>query len=280
MSGQRLQGDGVPGGSPAVNEIDRRPNVRRLVDLSRQAVSYGVELRTSRGTSGLWERLYCFNRHLDRSCGNLPTLSDEPGEAFVAPLLEQMGPDWDWTQRTDPQWIFFSQPRRCKAAHSARRRYGRYKLYISPAAGAFRHAVVATLSASGDCSALKFARTHGGTLRPDKIVIYTDSLAHTRRVAARVLSTVGEIRAQGVPFTAELGGDGLISWAMDPASTELRRYLSWRVWISHMLVRCIDAAPAEADPDVQVDAVLSTLATRYGVVSGAWTLEAVRRKGF
>jgi len=280
MLGQPLQRGGVSGGSPALNEIDRRSHVGRLVDLSRRAVSYGVELRRSRGTSGLWERLYCFNRHPDGRCADLSILSDEPGEAFVAPLLEQIEPDWNWTQRTDPQWIFFSQRRRCEAAHSARRRSGRYKLYISPAVGGFRHAVFATLGASGECATLKFARTYGGTLRPDKIVIYTDSLAHTRRVAASVLSAVGKVRAQGVPFTAEIGGAGLISWAMDPASTELRPFSSWRVWISHMLVRCIDAAPAKDDPDAQVDAVLSALATRYGVVSGGWTLEAARRKGF
>jgi hypothetical protein len=258
----------------------RRPHVRRLIDLSRQAVSYAVELRNSRGTSGVWERLYHFNRLPEPVHADLSTPSDEPGEAFVAPLLEQFGPDWVWTQRTDPQWIFFSQPRRREAAQSARRRNGRYKVYLSPTLGAFRRAVATTLGTSSDCAALKFARTRLGTLRPDKIVIYTDSLAHTRRVGASVLSALGEIRAQGVPFTAELAGGGLLSWAMDPASTELRRFSSWRVWISHMLVRCIETAPPEADPDVQVDAVLDALATRYGVVSGAWTLDAVQRKRF
>jgi hypothetical protein len=194
--------------------------------------------------------------------------------------LDRAGPGWAWTQRSDPRWIFFSQRRLGDSEHSARRKKEHYKVYVSPAAGAFKHAVEATLDASVGCATLKFARKHSGTLRPDKIVIYTDSLAHTRRVAAAVLSAVGEIRVHGVPFTAELGGEGLLSWAMDPASTELRRFSSWRVWISQMLVSCMDAAPIEADPNAQVDAVLSTLATRYGVVSGAWTLDASRRKTF
>jgi|SRR5450631_4345604 len=263
-----------------VNEGDRRSDIGRLENLSRQAVYYGVELRMNCGRSDLWRRLYNFNRYPDRAHSDMSTPSDEPGGAFVAPLLDKVGPGWAWTHRTDPQWIFFSQPRRYDAAHSVRCRNGRYKVYVSPTLGAFRHTVEAILGALGDCTALKFARKHGGTLRPDKIVIYTDSMAHTRRVAVAVLSAIGEIRAHGVPFTAELGGDGLLSWAMDPASMELRRFSSWRVWISHMIVSCIDAAPVEADPDVQVDAVLSELATRYGVVSGAWTLEAVRRKRF
>jgi hypothetical protein len=263
-----------------VNENGGRPHFRRLVELSRQAISYAVELRASRGTSNLWERLYCFNRVPDQTHADSLTPSDEPGEAFVAPLLEQLGSDWAWTQRTDPQWIFFSRPRLCQAAHSARRRNGKYKVYVSPAVGTFRRAVGASLGASKDCATLKFARTHDGTLRPDKIVIYTNSFAHTRKVATSVLFEVGDIGAHGVPFTAELGGDGLLSWAMDPTSIELRRFSSWRVWISQMLVRCIVATPAETDPDVQVDAVLSMLATRYGVLSGDWTLEAVRRKRF
>ena len=208
------------------------------------------------------------------------TPTDDPGESFVERLLEQVGPNWAWTQRTDPQWILLSQPRRREAARSARRRNGHYKIYVSPTVGAFRHAVVATLGASGDCAALKFARKHSGTLRPDKIIVYTDSMAQTRRVAATVLSAVGKIRAQGVPFTAELGGGGLLSWAIDPVSTEFRQFSSWRVWISHMLVRCIDAAPVGAAPDVQVDAVLSELARHYGVVSDAWTLESDWRKRF
>jgi hypothetical protein len=258
----------------------RRPHVRRLLDLSRQAVSYAVELRNSRGSSDVWEQLYHFNTLPERSHADLLTPSDEPGEAFVVPLLAQFGPEWVWTQRTDPQWVFFSQPHRREAARSARRRNGRYKVYLSPTVGGFRNSVMKTLGASGDCAALKFARTRAGTLRPDKIVIYTDSLAHTRRVATSMLSALGEIRAQGVPFTAELGGDGLLSWAVDPASSELGRFSSWRVWISHMLVRCIDSIPPSADPDVQVDAVLDALDTRYGVVSGAWTLDAIRRRRF
>lgn len=256
------------------------PHARRLLNLSWQAISYGLELRRSRGTCGLWERLYSFNRCPDRTHSDVLRPTDETGEAFVARLPEQVGSDWVWTQRTDPHWIFLSQPRRREAAHFARQRNGHYKIYVSPAVGAFSQAVVATLGASDDCAALKFARKHSGTLRPDKIIIYTDSMVHTRRVAARMLSAIGEIRAHGVPFTAELGGDGLLSWAMDPRSTELSRFSSWRVWISHALVTCIDAASVETDPEVQVDAVLSALARRYGVVSGAWMLESVRRKKF
>jgi hypothetical protein len=267
----------------AINDwslVSHRRHDGRLLDLSRQAVSYGLELRRSHGTSGLWERLYNFNSYPERTHPDMLTPTDEPGESFVAHLLEQVGPDWAWTQRTDPRWIFLSQPCRREAAHSARRRNGHYKIYVSPIVGAFRHTVGAALAALSDCAVLKFARKHNGTLRPDKIVIYTDSMAHTRRVAGRLLAAVGETRAQGVPFTAELGGDGLLSWAMDPGSTEFRRFSSWRVWISHALVTCINAAPVLAEPEVQVNTVLRALARQHGVVSGRWMLESVRRKWF
>jgi hypothetical protein len=258
---------------------DRRPPVGRLEILSRHAISYAVELVGTGGAPDLWKQLYNFNSYPDPTLADL-SICDESGESFAKPLLDKAGPEWVWTQRSDPHWIFFSRPGRDEAAHTARCKNGHFKIYVSPAAGAFRHAVEATLRTSVDYATLKFARKHNGTLRSDKIVIFTNSMAHTRRVADAVLSAIGEVPAHGVPFTADLGGDGLLSWATDPVSSELRQFRSWRVWVCHMLVSCINAAPTGADPDVQVDAVLEALATQHGVVSGAWKLTNVRRKGF
>jgi hypothetical protein len=53
------------------------------------------------------------------------------------------------------------------------------------------------------------------------------------------------VAAQGVPFTSEIGGDGLLSWGMDPPQTAARSWngrLSWRLWLTHRLARALISA--------------------------------------
>jgi hypothetical protein len=57
--------------------------------------------------------------------------------------------------------------------------------------------------------------------------------------------------AHGVPFTAELGGDGLLSWGRDPPPDPAhgRQTLSWRTWITWRLAEGLMAsAPVCGDP--------------------------------
>jgi len=78
-----------------------------------------------------------------------------------------------------------------------------------------------------------------GLLRPDKIVAYFPSYERLAAAADAVLARLDGAPAQGVPFTAEIGGGGLLSWGVDPPD-DVRSVLggsreSWRVWVAHRL---------------------------------------------
>ena len=111
------------------------------------------------------------------------------------------------------------------------------KLYLSPApaalAGAFP--LIAEGFASGAVRSFKIGRGIEGLLRPDKIVAYFDDRDHLRTVAAHLAAALHGCPAQGTPFTADAGGDGLLSWGVDPP--DWTQGASWRSWITRRLAR-------------------------------------------
>lgn len=64
--------------------------------------------------------------------------------------------------------------------------------------------------------------------------------------AARIRAALDGCPAQGVPFTAPLGDDGLLSWGMDPpAAAQSHAWAereSWRLWVTNRLATAILAA--------------------------------------
>ena len=113
------------------------------------------------------------------------------------------------------------------------------KLYVSPAppalAGAFP--LIAESFAAGAVRSFKIGRGIEGLLRPDKIVAYFDDRAHLDAVAARLAATLHGCPVQGTPFTADAGGDGLLSWGADPP--DWTEGASWRSWITRRLARSL-----------------------------------------
>jgi hypothetical protein len=84
-----------------------------------------------------------------------------------------------------------------------------------------------------------------GLLRPDKIVVYmadAQELVHIARALERALDGV---TPHGVPFTAELAGDGLLSWGGDPppdAGPIGEGVESWRLSVTRRLAEYLTAA--------------------------------------
>jgi hypothetical protein len=116
-----------------------------------------------------------------------------------------------------------------------------WKLYVSPRAEVLAESFGAVLAALTAARALQFkvGSDAGGVLRPDKIVAYFPSYERLAAAADSVLQRLDGAPAQGVPFTAEIGGGGLLSWGVDPPDAE-RSVLgggreSWRVWVAHRL---------------------------------------------
>jgi hypothetical protein len=129
-----------------------------------------------------------------------------------------------------------------------------WKLYVSPLPAALPESFGAVLDVLAAARPFQFkvgARAVG-LLRPDKIVAYFDSFERLAEGAAAVGERLQGVPVQGVPFTAEIGGDGLVSWGVDPPAGERSPWggrESWRFWLAHRLARALLAARSEPGPE-------------------------------
>lgn len=150
-------------------------------------------------------------------------------------------------------WIHWHGLRRS----GRRARSGPFKLYVSPApddVGRAFDATVATLGALDTTCSFKVGPDVHGLLRPDKLVVYLSSRAELDAVAEALAPALAGVRAQGVPFSAELAGEGVLSWGLDPPrrrGNEWWERESWRLWVTNRLAAAILAArsaPAGVEP--------------------------------
>lgn len=145
------------------------------------------------------------------------------------------------------------------------------KLYVSPKpeALAATFPIIAETFAEMEVRSFKVGRGIEGLLRSDKIVAYFDNRSNLDAVADTLCERLIGCPAQGVPFTAEAGLNGLLSWGIDPPpSTES---LSWRSWITKRLANEIVKAKPSSD-SVAVATALSAV-TALGVNTERWTAD-------
>jgi hypothetical protein len=234
-----------------VNGLDAPPGpVDRLARLSRAALDYAARLRlpTAELTA---TRLYCYNRVAPsrrwtrayphpRAVHDLlrcPTLSRHWIERFD---LDDGALDWlSWTRRGEPQ----------------RRARTRYKLYVSPAVDELPEVLARLIDALTTAGArhFKIGPDATGLVRPDKIVVYMDDVTELAAVGSSLDVALRGVRPHGVPFTAELAADGLLSWGGDPAGAAAPLGAppeSWRQSVSRRLAEYLHAAQAAAIADV------------------------------
>ncbi|AIE83718.1 hypothetical protein [Fimbriimonas ginsengisoli] len=143
-------------------------------------------------------------------------------------------------------WWHHWQPGRTENARNAidtlrdRTWEGDAKLYISPVVADLPRVLSASLPIvmGSDAVGMKIGASMPGLLRPDKMVVYFANAADLLDTAAVLAKGLGTAEAQGVPFTADLTGDGLLSWGSDTPADESagrRTSSSWRVWVSEVL---------------------------------------------
>jgi hypothetical protein len=85
----------------------------------------------------------------------------------------------------------------------------------------------------------KVGRGIEGLSRPDKIIVYFDDHAEMNAVSASLLHSLDGCAAQGVPFTADAGGNGLLSSGVDPPLGVPAT--SWRAWVTRQLAASLTA---------------------------------------
>ncbi len=117
----------------------------------------------------------------------------------------------------------------------------RYKLYISPMPKQLLEVFcrVAELLPGSPAVAMKIGLPAHGLLRPDKMVVYFDDPEDMRCTAEKLGNTLRGFPAHGVPFTADMGTGGIVSWGVDPPSdmqtVGWKGAESWRLWLTNRL---------------------------------------------
>jgi hypothetical protein len=232
----------------------------RIGELSRAALRYGQALGEI-DERALAIRVYAYGR-LPLSPFQRERWPDEeavdewlgllPGGRAHRPLRE----GWVEAGKDAPgsHWRSWT-PRSVSAA--ARRSGGapRYKLYVSPATDSLPdalEAVAEALCGSSGLSGFKIARGADALARPDKLVAYFDRLEDLRRAADELAGRLGGCQVHGVPFSAPVTADGLLSWGADPPPTGAGFRGSWRLWIAERLAEYLllarRSAPGEMEP--------------------------------
>lgn len=131
-----------------------------------------------------------------------------------------------------------------------------YKMYVSPTPEDLPQTFceVVDVLAEHDHLQFKVGGSALGLLRADKLVVYFENVESLQRAANALVSRLGSVSPQGVPFSAEIGLSGLLSWGMDPPRTARvlawQGYDSWRLWVVRRLASAMIAAQHESASDV------------------------------
>jgi len=225
----------------------------RLAQLSVDALRYGQNLQVG-DARVLALRLYCYNRQpvTPAWVARLPTpeataryLGVTKDEARPVP-----GPGWISVEGpdVDEHWLAW----RSAAPEGPGAEHITYKLYVSPSPSAVPDALAISAEVLHELRAPAFkvgADLHG-LLRPDKLVAYFASFEHLAAAATCLRDRLAGLPAHGVPFTAEISTDGLLSWGVDPPRRERRLTWigdSWRLWVVGQLAAGLLAARSATD---------------------------------
>ncbi len=245
----------------AAFELGREPGREdgRLAALSLAALRYGAALAID-DPLRLSFRLYGYNRRpltprWQRRLAGATAVESFLGVAPGGANRPRLAAAWRPSPPSEA-WLSW-RSRRAAAAETAASGGASYKLYVSPAPEALAETFGAVLDALAAARAPQFKVGAGaaGLLRPDKIVAYFPSFERLAAAAEAMTSRLAGVAAQGVPFTSEIGGDGLLSWGMDPPQTTATGAqswngpVSWRLWLTHRLARALISARSSSESE-------------------------------
>jgi hypothetical protein len=132
-----------------------------------------------------------------------------------------------------------------------------YKLYVSPRLESMREAFQTTVEVLSRMVAPSF-KVGGdvyGLLRPDKLVVYFENVDDLQQASNALTNRLDGCAPHGVPFTAEIAGDGLLSWAIDPprdlSLPGWQQTGSWRIWVTNRLAVALLSAKSAATDAVE-----------------------------
>ncbi len=147
---------------------------------------------------------------------------------------------WALAQSANAHWVMWHPIRNNDDGEP-----GRYKLYVSPGLSHVAEAFATSAEILGQHAgvrALKLGRGLPGLTRPDKLVAYFSRFDDLQEAGAGLYRRLGGCSVHGVPFTAELSPDGLLSWGADRPRTVPGQPESWRFWIAGRLAAHFETA--------------------------------------
>jgi hypothetical protein len=270
-----------PGAAALFAPAQRAANTGRLARQSQAALRYAESLQLT-DASRLSARLYEYGRR-PRSAAWTTRLPDADsvlefvGAAPGTRLRRRLDDEWRANDGTSSGWIAWSTADPTRREISART--PTYKLYVSPDSTDVPRAfeAVVGLGASGPAH-FKIGADAGGLLRPDKIVLYFADQERLVAGAAELQDALEGTAPHGVPFSAELSGDGLLSWGMDPPSSarvvSWHERESWRLWLARRLAAAMVAADGSPDAAMGPAAFAVERLRHEGVDVDGWTPSA------
>lgn len=225
---------------------------------ARRAGRQGTEAREAASPLALSFRLYGYNRlpltpRWRRRLAGRHQVEDFLGLTAGAPTRRALERWWRQAAPAAGWMSWHALPGRNAGGRLGPDETGStYKLYLSPATEALPAllAPAAEALATSGANSFKVGSDAWGLLRPDKLVAHFPRFESLAAAAERLCSQLDGTPAQGVPFTAEIGGSGLLSWGIDPPAGERSTpgggRESWRLWLTHRLASALLDACAHA----------------------------------
>jgi hypothetical protein len=253
----------------------RGTNVRLSVEALRYVQR--LELSDSRKLS---VRLYMYNRlpaspEWKRRFPNSDAVAEYLGIREGGALKPTLDRNWAEVSHPPPYEGWFSwRSRHMQQAPSKQKIV--YKLYVSPGCESIPDAFRVTVAVLSKLRApsFKVGKDVCGLLRPDKIVAYFWGFEELQEAAGRLSDELGGCSPHGVPFTAGITSDGLLSWGIDPPrEQQTLPWLggeSWRLWVTNHLATALLAARA-ADSEVEPWRYALERLRLEGVDTDSWT---------
>jgi hypothetical protein len=254
-------------------EKGRANGTGRLAELSRAALRYSQALAVDDPGVLSW-RLYSFNRRPLTPRWKRLLASTEAVERYLridAGGARRKLLDSHWVTTGSESWLSWRTRGALRSASAG----PTWKLYVSPSTEALAEGFGSMLEAfaAGRADHFKVGKDATGLLRPDKLVAYFPSFERLAEAAEVVKWRLAGVPVQGVPFTSEIGADGLVSWGVDPArdTWAAGRGESWRRWLTQRLARALLSARTAAAEGVEPWRFAVERLRLEGVNTDTWT---------
>lgn len=151
-----------------------------------------------------------------------------------------------------------------------------FKLYISPAIVDLPKVFevsVRILSASAVFS-FKIGGNVEALLRPDKMVVYFENFVSLMETATLLKKELTGYKTQGVPFTSQIDEQGMLSWGVDPADSDVLSAIeagSWRMKVTDQLALAILQAQKDKLNLQQAIPFIRAKLLSAGINTESWT---------